>query len=136
MKGSGAHGQLEEAFASVPPSFAEVLRLHLIGGEGPLAKLFRYRLAPLTQKAMLQILVNKAKAYQQQKREDLRRKEQENGQETEELRQKMCAKSKEIDAISQELCMQKGEGSDACLSARAEALEANYQSRRKGIRCA
>jgi len=138
VKGTAARRQLEQAFASVPECSALQLGLRLTGTDGPLEKLFRYRLAAPTRIEMLQILVNKAQACQQKKKDELRRRQIQADKDAEEVRrltQVLCATSKEIDAAAQEICRRAGEGSATCLTVRAQALAGREQNRAAGIRC-
>jgi hypothetical protein len=142
VKGSPARKQLEEAFELVPQSSALELTDQLLKREGPLERLFRYRLHAATQQAMLSILLKKAKEFQQQKRDELRRMEEEQrrrnleiSRKLEENRQKMCANLKMKDSLIDEVCRRTGEGSDQCRKLRSEALKAREQFRMEGGRC-
>lgn len=101
--------------------------------------LFRHRLHPATQKAMLEILLRKArkKDLVQQKKDDLRRA-------SPQLRdcpidrresQKGIASLKMKDSLVEEVCRLMREGSDQCRKLRSEALKAREQFRTEGGRC-
>jgi hypothetical protein len=135
IKGSPPRKQLEGAFESVPQCSALELSRQLLKGEGPVEKLFRYRLARPTQGAMLEVLVRKAKECQQQQRDKLRRLEEEQRRTREESRQMMCRLLMDRDLLVAKICRLMGEGSDECRNRRSEAMKENEELRMLGIRC-
>jgi hypothetical protein len=141
-KGSAPRKQLETAFESVPRSFAVELANQLLTKDSSLAKLFRYRLHPATQKALLEILVRKAKELLQQEKEELRTKEAEvrrrhleTSQNIEQIRQKICASLQVENTLVEEICKRTGENSAQCQTLRANAVKAREEIRVKGFRC-
>jgi hypothetical protein len=136
VKGSLPRKRLEEAFESVPPASALELAQRLLKNEGPLERLFRYRLHPATQGAILEgILLRKAKDFLQQEKDELRRRELERARMIEEIRQKLCANMKARDSLIEDLCRRTGEGSDECRNSRSQALKAREELRIQNIRC-
>jgi hypothetical protein len=142
LPGSAARQQLEAAFAAVPQSAALELTNQFLNQQGALEKLFRHRLHPVTQKVMLSILLKKAKEFQQQERETLRRMEAERQQkETErqrlilELNRKICANLKQEDSLIDEVCRQTGANSNSCRTLRAKTIQAREQMRSQGVQC-
>ena len=136
VKGSPPRKKLEEAFESVPPASAMDLTQRLLKNEGPLERLFRYRLHPATQGAILEgILLRKAKDFLQQKKEELRRRELERARMIEELRQKVCANMKAKDSLIEDLCRRTGEGSEECRNFRSQAIKGREEFRMQNIRC-
>jgi hypothetical protein len=137
VKGSPPRKQLEEAFESVPRSSALELTKQLLKKEGPLERLFRYRLHAATQQAILGILLRKAREFSQQLKEELRRKEEQRRrlEEQRRLHLELCAASKRRDSLIEELCRRTGEGSDQCRKFRSEALQTREQFRKDGFPC-
>jgi hypothetical protein len=77
VKGSAARAALERAIDLLPDSGAGRLGMHLLQGSGPIAELFRHRLHPATQEAMMAILLKKAVASWKEKPAWLREAERE-----------------------------------------------------------
>ena len=69
VKRSPARNELDEAFNSVPPSFARDLRRELEERKTALAKCFRYRLAGPTRLTMLKILEVKADWFEKYRKD-------------------------------------------------------------------
>ena len=136
VKGSPPRKKLEEAFESVPPASALELAQRLLKNEGTLERLFRYRLHPATQGAILKgILLRKAEEELNRKREEARRRELERARMIEELRQKICANMKAEDSLIEDLCRRTGEGSEQCRNFRSRALKAREELRMQNIHC-
>jgi hypothetical protein len=136
VKGGPPRKKLEEAFESVPPVSALDLTQRLLQNEGPLERLFRYRLHPATQGAILKgILLRKAEEELNRKREEAHRRELERTRIIEELRQKVCANMKARDRLIEDLCRRTGEGSEQCRNFRSQALKAREELRMENIRC-
>src|SRR5688572_28835443 len=131
VKGSPPRKKLEEAFESVPRSTALELAQKLLEKEGPLERLFRYRLHTDTQRAMLLVLARKAEEFSQQQKEELRRME-EAQRRRRDLELELCAILKSQDSLTEELCRRMGEGSDQCRKFRSEALKTREQFRMTG----
>ena len=64
VKGSAARRKLDQAITSVPGGSAASIKAQLEKGQDPIARLFRYRLHPVTQRTLLALLANKAYAFQ------------------------------------------------------------------------
>jgi hypothetical protein len=145
VKGSPPRKQLDDAFESVPQCSAFELATQLLKGEGPLEKLFRYRLARPSQRAMFLVLMRKVNECQQQKREELRRIQEEQRRIQEEQRriqeeqrrrnEEICRNLMSKDVLIAEFCRLTGEGSDQCRKLRSGALKTREQIRMQGIRC-
>ena len=134
VKGSPPRKQLEEAFESVPRSSALELAQKLLEKEGPLERLFRYRLHAATQQAMLWVLARKAKEFLQQQKEELRRMEEEERRRRD-LELELCVNLKRDDSLTEEICRRTGESSDQCREFRSKALKTREQFRMAGVRC-
>jgi hypothetical protein len=135
LPGSAARRQLEAAFAAVPQSAALEVTRQFLNQQGALEKLFRHRLHPITQQAMLRVLLNKAKEFQQQERERLRRMEAERQRQLLALNRRLCANLKQQDSLIDEVCRRTGEASDSCRTLRMEAIQARAQVRAQGVQC-
>jgi hypothetical protein len=135
VKGSPPRRQLDDAFESVPPCSAQELAKQLLNGQGPLEKLFRYRLAAPTQQAMLNVLMRKAKEWLERKRAEIRRLEEEGRRRIEELVRRLCTNIREKEILIGEVCRRTGEGSDQCRKLRSEEFKAREELRMHGIRC-
>lgn len=132
--GSSARKRLEEAFESVPRSSALKLANQLLNKEGPLGRLFRYRLHTTTQQAMLFILARKAKESLQQEKEELRVQE-EAVRQRKALHQQLCEMMRKEKLAVDELCKIVGEDSDQCKQHRRKSHEARLQLRAEGVIC-
>jgi hypothetical protein len=138
VKGSSARRQLEEAFESVPRTSALELFNQLGRGEGPLGRLFQYRLHDVTKVAMRNILWRKHLEQQQQLQEAQQRLKQvceEEKKKIEELR----AALKKFESSGERLCKLYGEDSDQCQKFRFALLEdkmkLDERIRRSGLLC-
>src|SRR5215212_8113656 len=130
VKGSPARRALEEAFESVPSCSALKLGQQLMKSEGALEKSFRHRLHADTQKAMIQVLIRKAKECQEQEKAELRRMEEEERRRVGEFartRQLICASLAKSDQLVEVLCKKSGESSDQCRTFRAKARKEREQ---------
>ena len=129
VKGSLARKQLEEAFESVPPTSALEVFNQLGKGEGPLGRLFRYRLHDATQKAMLKILeikINEQKRQQleaEQKLKVVMEEQQKFLEKAQKELAKQCARLKDTKKGAEEVCKSQGEDSDLCQQVRFALLE-------------
>lgn len=138
VKGSSARRQLEEAFESVPRTSALELLNQLRHGEGPLGKLFQYRLHDVTKESMLNILWRKHLEQQQQLQEAqqiLRQACEEERRMIDQIRAAHTA----LDSAVERVCRSHGEDSDQCQRHRFERLEGKMRLddaiRQHGIRC-
>jgi hypothetical protein len=138
VPGSLARRQLTAAFVSVPITSACELREELKTGTSSLGKLFRYRLHHLTQKQMLEILVQKCSEQKKQLWEAEQRLKQLCVQQKE-LLDKTRTASRELESSVEKLCQLAGEDSNQCQKARFELfsskvkLDDNIRSHR--LRC-
>jgi len=131
VKGSRAREALEKAIDLIPDARAADFGIHLTTGSGPIAELFRYRLAPETLATVIDLLKNKAAREVARVRAEIRRREierqqierriQQDEQRIRDLTRRLC------DVINQ-VCGSEGNSSDQCTSARSMALQ-------NGIRC-
>src|SRR5262249_2193883 len=122
VKGSLARRQLEDAFESVPPTYALELFNQLKKGEGPLGRLFQYRLHDVTKGAMLNILWRKHLEQQQQLQEAQQILKQVCEEEKKAI-EKHRAALKDVDSAVERVCKLHGEDSDQCQKFRFELLE-------------
>jgi hypothetical protein len=138
VKGSSARKQLEEAFEAVPGTSALELFNQLRRREGPLGRLFHYRLHDITKGTMLDILWRKHLEQRRQLQEAQQALKQACDEEKK-LIEQQDARLKALDNAVEKVCKLNGEDSDRCQKSRFELLEAKMKLdetvRRHGFRC-
>jgi hypothetical protein len=134
VKGSRAREALEKAIGNVPDSLATKLLDHLLNNTGPLAELFRYRLAPETQISMYKILLMKAQRDRDRTKERLDREIRRRNQAQQEAERELRESNDRIrdmerrfcDTVNQ-ICAVSGAASAQCAVARVKAVQNNIR---------